>query len=250
MLYHSFVSKFAVVLLTAMLPVGLLGQTLFNQSYTGQQLLQADGGDTTFNVATTDLGGGTIELDPSANDQVLFSWDLLPAGTRGGLVIDVTVDYTPATSDNDPIFLMSDATQAVGIVRLDSGVVHAQKYNPSGTSLNSRTETSNIITGLGSVEPFSFQILLEDASIASSLTDYTEGSASTPNPTSISYSHALDTDQALTFLMASSSVASSELYQLNSVSISVSAVPEQSSFALIVGLACIPYMLRHRRCGR
>ncbi|HKK18978.1 MAG TPA: hypothetical protein VJ952_09895, partial [Opitutales bacterium] len=74
--------------------------------------------------------------------------------------------------------------------------------------------------------------------------DFTEGAASTPDSTSVAYSNALDTDQPLSFLMASSSVAGSELYQLNSVSISVTAVPEPARASLIAGFVTILFVLK------
>jgi len=145
---------------------------LFSQAQTGQDLYQQNGGATNFYVTPSEIGAGYIKLDPTANEQVLFSWNLLAAGIRGDLLVDVTVDYTPLSSDNDPVFLISDGSVGVGVIRLDSGTVYAQKYNDNGGSLNGRTQSSSLLTELGSVDPFSFQLLLEDISSILSLHDF------------------------------------------------------------------------------
>ncbi|HKK18048.1 MAG TPA: hypothetical protein VJ952_05130, partial [Opitutales bacterium] len=119
---------------------------LFSQAQTGQDLYQQNGGATNFYVTPSEIGAGYIKLDPTANEQVLFSWNLLAAGIRGDLLVDVTVDYTPLSSDNDPVFLISDGSVGVGVIRLDSGTVYAQKYNDNGGSLNGRTQSSSLLT--------------------------------------------------------------------------------------------------------
>jgi hypothetical protein len=236
-----------------LLPLGfgspvLEAAILFQQSYTGQQLSALDGTETQFNITPTNGTGNSIELDPTGNEQILFSWDLLTAAPREELQVEVAIDYTPLSADNDPVFLISDGSVGVGLVRLDSGVFHAQKYSDNGTTIGSRTQTSNVLTGVGAVDPFSFQLTLADSATASILTDITEGANSTPGGTSIVYTAALDTDQALSFLMASSSVASSELYQLNAVDITITAIPEPMQTSICMGFLVLlsGYILRRK----
>lgn len=221
----------ALLLTSCLVSLGyscLLGQ-VFQQTLTGAQLYNLDGNGVNFTAGVgVSLDGDSLDLDPSDNEQILFSWELLPSADRGSLICTVTIDYTPETADNDPVLLISDGTNTVGLVRMDTGTIHAQSYLVNSDSISGRKETSNIFSGTDTVEPFTFEILLEDESASSSLIRFTEGGMSTAAGTSIAYVRALDTDQALSFIWASSSVASGELYQLNSITVTLTAVVEPS----------------------
>ena len=212
-------------------------QIIFQQTFTGAQLWAQNGSSVHFNsgIGVSAVGTDSIQIDPSGNNQILFRWDLLPAQTRGNLVFNITVNYTPLSGDNDPIFLISDGSYADGVLRMDGGSAKAQGYADLGWAINSYRETS-ILSGLGTVNEFSFQILMLDESTGTSLLNYTELPSFTPANTSISYAYALDSDRYLSFVMASSSVASSELYQINAINVTVSSIPEPSFYATLLGL--------------
>lgn len=217
----------------------LRAQVLFSETLTGAQL--AASSDVTLNPnAAFTVVGDALQIDPGSNDLILVRWNVLSASDRGALSVSITFDYTPISSDADPDILFADGTSVLGITRRDrndTGGTALATWTTDGPNKRGTPEQADLATNLGDPQPTTFELYLADEGTASSLTSYTEGSFSLSSAYAYP-SRFLDTDQALSFVFAAGGYnGSSELYQLNSVSVTVTAVPEPTTVATWIGLA-------------
>ena len=194
------------------------------------------------------------EFPSGGNTEVLIREDLLQAGSRSSLTFAITVDYDALTSDNDPVFGISDGTSFVGVQRADNngGSFYRIAAADGGTTL-SGVANGQLKNGLGSVQTFTFTLSASDGTDGTRLVGYQEGSNGF-SP-AYQYGRTLDTDRALSFVFAGRD--SRERYRLNSVRITISgenlpaalSVPEPSTLAAaLVGSALLGagYVRRRR----
>jgi hypothetical protein len=198
---------------------------------TGAQLAASDA--VSFPANDPVLDGASLDFFNTADDQVLMRWDLLPSGPRGPLRFTVDVNYSPigeAGDDNDPIFAITDGTNFAGIFRVDNN-------NSSASTLEGTVEGAevtlgpgeSIATGLGSVQPFTFELSTGPLMIA----NYAEGTFASAANFRIP-GVALDPTRALSLILASGSVSHGERYRVHSLRVSVEQIPEPSGATIIL----------------
>jgi hypothetical protein len=196
---------------------------VFDEMQTGAQL--AVNADVTFPTDQPTLSGSSLDFINSADAQVLLRWNLLPAAARGPLEITVTVDYDPLTNDNDPIFAITAGTRVLGLFRSDNGSGQAHVVAGSVTTTSSSMGQGDTIVanGLGVVDAFTFNLSSDQLAV----TSYEEGAISTmgtfTHPTAM-----FDPTQSIALVLASSGVSVNERYLINSLTVTISAIPEIS----------------------
>lgn len=230
----TFARRFAGLL------TGLVFSSLANAgiiySATGDQL--AINPDVIFPGGSHSINGTSLDLDPNAPHQLLMRWDLLPASSRGDLIVDIEVDYTALSGDNDPRFILSDGINAFTLVRSDND---SGRAGASWGTIDNNTYTSAggqiVATGLGSVDPFAFSMFISDDGVGSSyLYSYQEGGyAQIGNIPFLG--NFLNTDNPLSFYIGGGNNPS-EHYRINSLKIEITSVPTPMTLGIFaLGLA-------------
>ena len=211
--------------------------TIFSQTQTGLDLFNNP--DVTFPTTAPTINGSSLDFGTGTTNDALLVWDLLPAGERGELDISIEVDYDPLSGDNDPIFALFDGSNYLGVIRTDGQQAVGVRGNGTPTQTLNLTVEAGGATGLGPVEPYSFDLWLADEAAGASLNNFVEGSDSAPGPFPYT-GNFIDTDQALSLVMYRPIVnGGSERYRLNSVSITVDdkkTAPEPAAALALLGL--------------
>jgi hypothetical protein len=141
------------------------------------------------------------EFPSGGNTDVLIREDLLAAGLRSSLTFAITVDYDALTSDNDPVFGISDGIGFVGVQRADNnrGSFYRIAAADGGTTL-SGVANAQLRSGLGAVQNFTFTLTASEGIDCTRLVGYQEGSNNfLPD---YLYGRTLDVDRALSFVFA------------------------------------------------
>jgi hypothetical protein len=198
---------------------------------TGAELAASD--DVSFPSDDPSLRGTSLDFYNGDEDQVLMRWNLLPSGPRSPLRFTVDVNYSPigdSDDDNDPIFAITDGRNFAGIFRVDND-------NSSASTLEGTVTTSavtlgpgeSIVTGLGSVQPFRFELSTGPTMIA----NYAEGTFTSAESFRVPGA-VLDPSRALSLILASGSVSHGERYRVHSLRVSIEEIPEPTTAALLL----------------
>jgi hypothetical protein len=211
---------------------------------TGAQLAASDA--VSFPTNQPALRGTTLEFHNAADDQVLMRWDLLPPASRGPLRFTIDVNYSPGGhvgDDSDPIFAITDGSRFAGIFRTDNNNSSASTLEGTTTATSvTLGPGASIVTGLGSVQPFTFELSTGPTMIA----NYEEGTFSTTATFQVPGAP-LDPAGPIGLILASGSVSHGEKYRLHSLRVSIEAIPEPSTLALV--LLAVALWLGVRRSG-
>lgn len=225
----------AVWLVLGALPAS--GVPLFDQSLTGAQLA-ADPG-VSFPTDTPSVSGNALDIINTADAQVLLRWNLLPAAPRGALHIRTTVDYdriTTQTADNDPLFGIAGDDLFLGVSRQNNGGGQVGSIRSTLTATTSSVSSGPLLlTAIDPLDPFTFDLRTDLLAI----TRYEEGS-DVATGTFAPPGGAFDASGPIDFVLASGGVSVGEGFRINSVSVTITAVPEPGTRALLgIGLAAL-----------
>lgn len=237
-------SSTIALVVTGMLAMPASAATIFSASMTGAELAASE--NVSFPAGPPQLWGDSAEFFNEAENQLLMQWDLLPSGPRGPLQFTVNVDYNPIESDgdNDPVFAIADGTHFAGIFRTDNDDSSASTLEGTVSAKSvALGPGESIVTGLGSVQPFSFELY----TIPTTISDYAEGSFSSTQVFQVPGA-VIDPSRPLSLILASGDVSLGEKYMLNSVSVSIDAIPEPSTATLL--LSALGVWIAVRAAGR
>ena len=225
--------------------------TLFNQSQTGVELFNNP--DVAFPGTAPIVNGSAIDFGTGTNGEAVLVWDLLPAASRGDLDIAITVDYTPLTGDNDPIFGIFDGSNFLGLQRINNfgGELRLRRGAATPTELPTSFLDATPLGGIGPVEPFSYDLWIADGGAGpASVSNVVEGADSAAGPF-FYQNNFIDTDNALSFVLyrtagTGAGSADFEQYRINSLAISIEEkdVPEPSVILGMVGAIALGFLRR------
>ena len=225
---------------------------IFNESQTGLELF--NNADVTFPSNAPIINGSSIDFDDGSLGEALMVWDLLPAAPRGELDISIAIDYTPLSPDNDPFFTIFDGRNYLALVRREDsgGEILLVRGAATTTALLDFTIDATPVSGLGPVEPFSYDLWIADGGGGpASVNNFVEGADGAPG--SFPYQGSfLDTDNALSFALYRSLAASTgEQYRINSIAITIEekgleAVPEPATLLGILTVLGLGLMHKSR----
>ena len=224
---------------------------IFSDAQTGLELF--NNSDVTFPSVSPVINGSSIDFSSGTEGEALLVWDLLPAESRGDLEISIAIDYTPLTLDNDPFFAIFDGSNFIALQRADNmnGEILIRSGLATNTTLLGIPSDSIPLTGIGSVEPFSYELWVVDGGAGpASVNNFVEGVDSATGPFFYP-SNFIDTDNPLSFVVyRPEGSAASEQYRINSIAIDIEeketeTVPEPKTIlGSIIGLGL---GLRRRR---
>ncbi|MGK7878359.1 MAG: PEP-CTERM sorting domain-containing protein [Xenococcaceae cyanobacterium] len=235
---------------------------LFSESQTGVELF--NNSDVTFPSVSPVINGSSIDFGTGTAAEALLVWDLLPAAPRGDLDISIAIDYTPLTSDNDPYFAIFDGSNYFGLARLDNtgasmdGLIYVVRGSATATEILNRTIDSIPLTGVDSVQPFSYDLWIADGGTGpASLNNFVEGPDSAAGPFS-SLGNFINTDNPLKFIFYRDigNNGGPEQYRINSIAIEIEekdieSVPEPSTIfglGLALGLGALSLKRKQKKC--
>jgi hypothetical protein len=251
----SIVAVVVVVTVVAMgYATSAIANTVFFESWDGGDLPLLP--DVSFDAPWTLGPGNTLLIDstggPNSRNR-LFTWYLIPGFEPEGLIVDVTIDYTPVGGGaNDPIFGFTDGTNFLGWQRSDDSNGSWQPVQ--GTfGLTAPAPGAPLLSNVGPVGlMFSTFSFLDEQTGASA--EACENSMCTGSHQFLAQ-FAIDTDRPLTFVWYGQS--GGETYQINSIQIagvpsgvSVPSVPTGSTWMLVGTLVAVAYRARHAHAAR
>ncbi len=227
----AFVTASCALLASSITSPSVSAGTIFERFLTGEEL--ADSPDVSFPTDQPKLIGSSLEFFNKANEQVLLRWELLPQQTRNPLRFIVTVDYTALkhpTSDNDPIFAISDGDTFGGIFRVDNAGGSASTLEGTVTTTAvSLGPGESIGTNLDPVEPFVYELLTSPTLITGYAQPGFVSEASFLLPGA-----AIDPSAPLSLILASGSISVHERYRVHSLGVVIQQIPEPATATLFL----------------
>ncbi len=224
------------------LNLSVFADTILNETYTGQYIYN----NAAFSQSTKSLSGTSLILSgiTSGGNYVLANMPFLSSGVLSAsntAIVNITVNFTNNNGDYDPIFLISDGVNAVGLQIWDNssggyGVISFSQ--PSSMSLSGWTNHSGVgssvgFPGVNASGSVTFSTAINSLEAASVGVSFYSSTFSTIT------SKTLDLSRGLRFIISND--VNDTTYRIDSVQIAITSnIPEPTSLILLFfSLVCL-----------
>lgn len=208
-------SLLILIAFSLLTPLASQAEVLLDITRTGEELtLDPD----IFFYVTPEVRGDSLTLT-SVGEAFLFEWLLLrELEVRETLVVEVTVDFTPLSSDYDPTFGLTDFLSTIGYLRSDnnSGALFRREGEFAFESLPAPPTGPIGLTSLGTVDTFKMTYVIDSEFDQTTFIYEEDGRRHVDEFTE----YPLREDQTLHFYMGGGN-DTDEQYQIHSISIKV-----------------------------
>lgn len=234
-LSSSVISTTFSIGLTSLIMTQVAPVQALSLSFTGVELFTNP--DVSFPTTQPSVSGNSLDFGTGGvAGGVLLELPLLPALSRGDLTFSIDFNYTPLTSDNDPIIGISDGDNIFGLLRSNNSGGSFGIISGSGTLGGSLMFP--LLTDINPVDSFSFDLTITSDPLGNNfISNYVEGSDSATGPFNLpSHPFNIENELSLVFIRGTPSLGGGigvfERYRINSLSVTVEdnpiSVPESN----------------------